>query len=262
MSAAASARSAGTYLYCIAPGQPFGSDSPPLAARAIGGRGDAVYAIQYRDLAAIVSDSPLDRYDIGRENTIAHQLVTEAAMARGSVLPVRFGTVGRNTRQVERLLARQFKELHRLLGYVHERVELGVKVLWKRERLFAEIVAEGGRIRALRDAIAERPAEETYYQRLEIGKLIEEAMARKKDEESEAILETLRPLAAETKLNLNHTDMMLMNGAFLVDRAAEPAFDAAVSALGDAQAGRLIFKYAGPLPPFNFVSVSVQWDEA
>ena len=55
--------------------------------------------------------------------------------------------------------------------------------------------------------------------------------------------------------------MMLLNAAFLVDRSQEPAFDARVHGLAQAQAGRLIFQYVGPLPPYNFVDIELQWEE-
>jgi hypothetical protein len=62
-------------------------------------------------------------------------------------------------------------------------------------------------------------------------------------------------------LNDNLGDMMLLNAAFLVDKTQEQAFDAQVQTLGAAQAGRLIFQYVGPLPPYNFVDIRLQWEE-
>ena len=78
----------------------------------------------------------------------------------------------------------------------------------------------------------------------------------------ELYLDALEPLAVETRLNQNQTDMMLLNAAFLVDKSQEQAFDARVQALGEAQAGRQIFRYLGPLPPYNFVDLRLQWEEA
>ena len=62
-------------------------------------------------------------------------------------------------------------------------------------------------------------------------------------------------------MNDNLSDMMLLNAAFLVDKAQEQAFDARVHALGEARSGRQIFQYVGPLPPYNFVDRSSQWEE-
>ena len=62
-------------------------------------------------------------------------------------------------------------------------------------------------------------------------------------------------------MNDNLSDMMLRNAAFLVDKSQEQAFDAKVHALGEAQAGRQIFQYLGPLPPYTFVDIRVHWEE-
>src|SRR2546423_631646 len=68
-------------------------------------------------------------------------------------------------------------------------------------------------------------------------------------------------LAVETRVNENQIDLMLLNAAFLVDKSQEQAFDATVQALGEGQAGRQIFQYVGPLPPYNFVDLELRWEE-
>lgn len=262
MNAIPSPSSGGTYVYCIARAAPFQDGAPALSARPIGGGAKPVYTVRFMDLAAIVSESAAARYDVIRENTMAHQLVIEEVMARGEVLPVRFGTPAKSDEQVhERLLKRKFGEFHYLLQYMNGRVELGLKVFWNRERLFAEVAAESGRICALRDEIAGKPPQETHYQRIQLGQLTGEAITHKRDREGEAIIATLRPLAVETKVNKILTDTMVLNAAFLVDKTAEPAFDAAVNALDGTQAGRLALKYVGPVPPYNFVNIIVHWEE-
>jgi hypothetical protein len=252
----------GTYVYCIGHAERFPHDSPPFASPGIGGRGDVVRTVEYADLAAIVSDSPEVRYDVSRENLMAHQRVLEEAMTRSDVLPVAFGTVAGSDREVEeKLLKREFDELHRYLEHIRGRVELGLKALWHQERLFSEIVAENDEIRALRDSIADRPPDAAYYDRIELGERTTAAINLKRDQEAESILEALRPLAVETRLNRNLTDMMILNAAFLVDKDRVQAFDAKVQALGEVQAERLLFQYVGPLPPYNFVNVSVGWED-
>jgi len=61
----------GKYVYCIIEtGEPrsFG----PMG---IGGRGDDVYTVNYRGLAAVVSNTSLMVYDPTRENVFAHEQV-------------------------------------------------------------------------------------------------------------------------------------------------------------------------------------------
>lgn len=250
------------YVYCIAQAEPFGNGREPLGARASGVAGRAPRVIVLRDLAAVVSDADATRYDISRENLLAHQIVVEEAMAHSPVLPVRYGTVARSDEDVRvKLLARKFDEFQRLMRYVRDRVELGVRVFWNRERLFAEIADADESVRRLRDAVTGRPPEEMHYQRIDLGRVVERAILRKRDEETRALLDVLRPLADETRVSDALTDTMVMNAAFFVNKVREAEFDAAVDALQDAHAGRLLIKYVGPVPPYNFVNIVVYWDE-
>src|ERR671939_76807 len=252
----------GTYIYCVARAQPFEkSGSSLFATPGIGGQ-DNVRLVTYDDLAAVVSDAPRDGYDVTRENLLAHQRVITQTMTRSDVLPVAFGTVAESDQQVqEQLLHAAADELHRALEEVQGCIELELKVLWNEERLFAEIMAENDDIRALRDSLAGQPPEATQYERIRLGERVAAAIQRKSEAEAASLLDALEPLAVETRVNENQTDMMLLNAAFLVDKSQEQAFDAKVQALGAAQAGRQIFRYPGPLPPYNFVDIRVHWEE-
>src|SRR5262245_11719762 len=144
----------GTYLYGIAPAEPF-RGRRPLEAPAVGGRDSGVRTIEHQGLVAVVSDAPMTRVEITRENVMGHQHVLEEVLRRADVLPASFGTVASSDEEVrERLLRRESAELRDQLEYIRGRVEVGLKVLWDRERLFAEIAAENDDLRALRDSIA------------------------------------------------------------------------------------------------------------
>jgi hypothetical protein len=221
-----------------------------------------VRILTYDDLAALVSDAIQDQYAISRENLLAHQRVVTQAMTRSDVLPVSFGTVADSDQQVqEQLLKREADDLHRSLEHVGGRIELDLSVLWNEERLFAEIVAENDDIRALRDSLVGQSPEATHYERVRLGEMIAAAIQRKSEAEAAALLNALEPLAVETRVNDNLSDMMLLNAAFLVDKSQEQVFDARVQALREAQAARQIFQYLGPLPPYNFVDIRLQWEE-
>jgi hypothetical protein len=248
----------GKYIYCIIQC----NAEREFSFRGVGGR-DGIYTINFEDLAAVVSDSPIVRYDISRENTMAHERVIEGVMQRGfTVLPVRFGTIAQNADQVrERLLRRRFGLLHGLLHQVENKVELGLKAFWNKERIFREIVEEEPEIKVYRDALAQRSSEQTYTARIELGKMVEAALITKRDREAEQILNALRPVADEIRVNPLLGDTMVLNAAFLVRRNREAEFDAQVNALDEKYAGRITFKYIGPVPPFNFVKVVVNWNE-
>jgi hypothetical protein len=248
----------GKYMYCI-----IRSPEPcQFTTLGIGERGDIVHTVHFMDLAAVVSDSPVIEYESSRRNMMAHTLVLEEVMQDFTILPVRFGTVAPSPEAIqEKVLKRRYGELNGLLNEMEGRVELGLKAFWYEEIIFREIVEENPAIRRLRDGLMGRPAEETYYERIRLGEMIENAMWKKRDEDAEKILAPLRPLVYKTQANKVIMDRMVLNAAFLVDEAYQAEFDETVERLDKEMQKRLIFKYVGPVPPYNFVNIVVHWEE-
>jgi hypothetical protein len=248
----------GKYMYCI-----IRCPEPiQLTNLGIGERGDIVHTVHFEDLAAVVSNSPFVEYDSSRRNMMAHTLVLEEVMQDFTILPVRFGTVAPKVEAIqEKLLRRRFGEFHGLLQQMEGRVELGLKAFWYEDVIFNEIVEESPPIRRLRDGLMGRPSEETYYERIRLGEMVEAAMWKKRDEDAEKILTPLRSLVYETRVNKVVTDRMVVNAAFLVDENRQAEFDAMVERLDQQMGKRLIFKYVGPVPPYNFVNIVVTWED-
>lgn len=253
---------ANTYIYCISRTQAGRTDGKATTAKlgidvkGIGGK--PVRTVPYSDLVAVVSDSPFDTYDVTRENLMAHEQVVEKVMEQSDVLPVSFGTVADNDQAVQQqLLAAALDEMHHALDVVHGRAELGVKVTWEKNRLFSEIAAEDQTIATLLSQISGTTPEETYDERTQLGELISAAIERKRDQEAPVLLQALLPLAVDSRVNDILTDLMVLNASFLVDKQQIPAFQAQVETLRQQQAGRLLFQFVGPLPPYNFVSITV-----
>jgi hypothetical protein len=214
------------------------------------------------NLAAVVSDSPVIEYDSSRRNMMAHTLVLEEVMREFTILPVRFGTVAPGVEAIqEKVLKRRYGELNGLLNEMEGRVELGLKAFWYEEVIFHEVVEENPAIRSLRDSLMGRTAEETYYDRIRLGEMVEAAMAKKRDEDAEKILARLRSLVYQTRANKVITDRMVVNAAFLVEEGRGLEFDQAIQQLDAEMGRRLIFKYVGPVPPYNFVNIVVHWEE-
>ena len=246
-----------TYVYGVALAEPLQDGHPPLGVPGIGGRGDPVRTIVVRDLAAVVSDVPGLRIDLKRENLLDHQRVLEEVLCRSDVLPFSFGMVADSDDEIREVLLQDgYDALCEQLQYVHGCVELEVKAFWERDRLFAEIAEENGEVRTLRDTIPLLPDDEAAMERITLGQLTEAEIQLKSTWEADEVLEVLEPIAVEVLVSPNLTDIMLLNGAFLVERAREEEFDRAVAALAAARTGRLIFNYVGPLPPYSFINLA------
>jgi hypothetical protein len=236
----------GKHVFCI-------TEAGPLSAM----QGSGIHTIGYRELAAVVEDSPLPSRTPTRDDLVGHLRVIERVMESNTVIPVAFGTVAASEEEVRKgLLVSRYDQLRGLLEHLNGKVEMGLKVLWKDMGLiFSEIAAEQDGIRALRDWIAARPEANTRQERIEAGRLVAEALEGKRRKEGGEILEALAPLAAEARAGTLLADKMILNAAFLVDRAREAEFDERVARLGEERGERLLLKYVGPAPPFNFVSL-------
>ena len=244
------------YVYCVIRCE----EQPEFTSLGMGERGDAVYTVHQGDLAAVVSDSPSDAFEARRRNMMAHTAVLEEVMNSFTILPLRFSTVAPDAELVrDKLLGERRDELLSLWRKMDGRVELGLKAFWHEDTLFQGIVDENPQIRSLRDSLAGRPAEASHAERMKLGELVEAAMKQRRQRDSELILSRVRPLAHDVAINDNYGERMVLNAAFLVDKDAEPRVDEAVQQL-DADLGqRLMFKYVGSAPPYNFVKLVMHW---
>lgn len=248
----------GKYMYCII----RCPETRQFSTLGIGERGDIVNTVHFKGLAAVVSDSPVVEYESSRRNMMAHTRVLEEVMQEFTILPVRFSTIAPNTKAIqEQVLNGRYEEFNRVLAEMEDRVELGLKAFWYEEVIFKEIVEENPPIRKLRDSLMGRPPEETYYDRIRLGEMVEAAMERQRDLDAEKILARVRPLVHKTRANKVVTDRMVLNAAFLVDADREAEVDQTVQELDADLADRLMFKYVGPVPPYNFVSIVIEWGE-
>lgn len=243
------------YLYCIIRSEvPHVFDCPQV----LGDEGSDVYTVHHRDLAVVVSDSESIWFDSSRRNMLVHTEVTEVVMKDHTLLPVRFGSIMPDEETIKKdLLEARYNEIDDLLVKMNNQIEMGVKSFWYEEKLFKEILEENDPIRNLRDSLVGKSAEASYRERMRLGEMIEGSIERKRSVESEKILAALRPLASDISLQDIIVDRMVLNAAFLIDRNNESVFDEAMKGLGTSHSDRMLFKYIGPAPPYNFVNLTI-----
>jgi Gas vesicle synthesis protein GvpL/GvpF len=254
--AAAPALARGRYVYCII----RSSSSLTFGPIGIGGDPTEVYTVNWRDLAAVISDSPPGVQDPTRENVLAHQRVNETVMQEHTVLPMSFGTVFKTKDDIVEFLRSAYDAFADVLNKMENKLEFGLKVLWDRDAVLQEIEQEDEDIRRLKSEIASQKGS-TYFARMQYGRLVDAALQARSERYVAEIFAALRDVAVAARSNKPIGDRMIMNAAFLVSRAEEPAFDARVKELG-ATYDKLTFKYTGPWPPYNFVNIRLKLERA
>ena len=246
----------GKYIYCI-----IASDyDVNLGPIGVGGRGDLVSTIGFEGLCMVVSDHPLSRFVVNPENMLAHQKVIEAVMKEfESVLPIRFGTIAATPDEIRNLLNRRYSEFMELIRQFENKMELNVRGTWKNMgMIYNQIDREHVELQKIRAEIEHTNDPTARNLKIaEAGKLVEQALIEKKEEESAEIIEAFRKSVFEYKQNKTSGDAMFMNTAFLMNSGREIEFDHIMAELGARFEDRSDFVYTAPLPIFNFIDLKI-----
>ena len=248
---------AGKYVYCIIKR----SNPRDFGAHGIG-TSSRVYTVHHEDLAAVVSDTPLKVYDPTRENVLAHEYVNEMVMREFTLIPMSFGTLFRTEGDIVELLRSTYDTFSDVLNKIEDKLEFGLKVLWDRERVIAALEESDTELRRVRQEISENPQGATYFARVELGRRVEAALEAAGERYVRDIHAALKPAAVASRANKPIGERMILNAAFLVDRAREAEFDEAVKGISRKYEGQLTFKYTGPWPPYNFVNIKLKLEKA
>lgn len=250
------------YIYCVIDMRENASFSPFAVA---GDGGSEVTLVPYADIAAVVARrvGEEDACEITRENVVGHVRAIEQVMQEHTALPVRFGTIAQSADAIrEQVLARRYQELRELMERVANKDEMGVKVFWRGlDAILREVAEASPQIRHMRSALAAGTARAGYYGKIELGRLVRSALDARRDREGEAIARQLAQAAEDFRIQPARSERVVLDGAYLVDRRRMQEFDQTVADLAQRNEQRLQVKYVGPVAPFNFVSLSIQWDE-
>jgi hypothetical protein len=247
----------GRYIYAIVENWASKKTNRPTTygAKGIGGRGDEVHLVSYKDIGVFVSASPAEPYQVSRENALTHERILESIMADYTLLPMQFSMIAATETEVLSMLENGYTAFHAELHKLDGKKELGLKGIFP-DTVFQDIVATNDAVRARRDQLAAK-GNLSQDDLIEIGKMVEAALTAEKEKYREAILADLRPIATETKVSKPSTDRMFINAAFLVTPEQETAMDTAVNAIAEKYEKKFKLKYVGNVPPYNFLRLTV-----
>ena len=187
----------------------------------IGMNNGEVYAMPYRDIAAVVSDSGMIDYELTEDNTKRHEDVIRQVMNEHSVVPTEFGTTIKNEIILKRLLKKAYEPTLECLKIIDNMVELGIKAVLTENSAFA------------------------YEQ--------------ERSECSTDIIESLKTIAKQAVSGDLFSSRLILNASFLVNRDHVDAFSDEVEKL-QKKYPPLRFLYSGPWAPHNFVYIKIGTD--
>jgi hypothetical protein len=244
----------GRYVYGIVEAK----ESATFGKIGVGGAGELVYMVKYQDIAAVVSNTKVFIFDPTRENALAHEHVIETVMKSYTIIPMSFGTVFRTDDDIREVLKSIYPSLKDVLKQMAGKLEFGLKVNWDRDQTIEELKQEDEEIRRFHLEIVRKHLQSTYLVRMQLGRMIDKAMAERSAQYVREIYGTLRGVCVASRDNQPIGDQMIMNAAFLVEREREAEFDGVVNKVAKKYGKRLKFKYTGPWPPYNFVNIRLK----
>ena len=246
-------RQEGKYVYCIIDS----NDGRNFGSIGIGSRGDVVSTIGYKDISAVISNTPMSNYVISSENLTDHEKVVEKVMEDHTVLPIRFCTIASSVDEIRTLLRRRYSEFKNLLRDLDNKIEMGLKVFWMdMEKIFSEIANKDDDVTDLKKRSALKKDDESL--KMALGKAVKSVLTEKKNEESFPIFNKLRRISFKAKEKDLKSDEMVLNAAFLIDRKFEKEFDFFLEEMSQEHKLRFRFKYVGPSPAYNFVNLNIK----
>jgi hypothetical protein len=212
------------YIYGIIDGR-FDKD---VNAKGLGDGDDKVYFVPFKDVMAVVSNTPFIEYDPSEENTLAHEMVIQEILKQElTIAPMRFCTILKTRNDLMKLLHSAYLPFKRNILKIRNKLEFDAKVFLDIEKLKAE-VGNG-----------------------------KELLNKSKDIAMELNVR-LKKRAEDMVLAEQITDDMIMNASFLIHKEKIKDFYDEVNKFDKLHTDKLKIRISGPTAPYNFVDMPIR----
>jgi len=251
------------HLYGVI-GTPVNSKFGPAR---VGDQGEEVYLVPYKELSAMVSNTPfMDYKTMPKEFLIRrlldHQKIIEQVMDSYPTIPFKFGSLAHTEKEVKQILVQGYPFFKPLLPWVRERMELDLVATWDREKVFKSLYEEESEIRSLQETIRKKSERDVLLEKIKMGKLVCQCLKKRRSQFKEKILSHLKVYTESQSDHDVMDDLMILNMGFLLRKEMESEFDQKVQYLDQTFLGEVFFKLIGPLPLYSFRCIEIEWTDA
>lgn len=225
------------------------------------GKTRKVYTIHYKDAAMVAAEMPMKIYHPSKENLMMHQNVISDVMKKmDTVVPISFGNVFNSKEDVIALSESLYPQFEELFPKIKGKIELGLKVIGKKEWLQKEINKDP-EVTKQKQTVNKKTEAAGYFDRIELGEMASKFFQSLQQDIEKEIHEELKNIAVAAEVNEPIGEKMLLNGAYLIDSNQEEKFDEKVNELHDKWKDKVDFKYTGPWPAYNFINIKLKVEE-
>jgi hypothetical protein len=225
---------------------------------------NGVYTIAYQDISALVRGSEIVDYTHMRKDILArlligHQTVIERVMtAQTTIIPMRLGIFAQDETEVRDILSKGYNLIKEIFERIKDKIEIDVACTWSD---FNSIIKEAGEereIKEFKERLLAEPKGITVDDQMKVGFMVKEALERKREVYSQEIQTALKSVSQAFKTHELMDDKMVVNIAFLIDKARREDFDKKVEELNAKFNEKLNFRCVGPLPPYSFYTLEIK----
>ncbi|MCW4351788.1 GvpL/GvpF family gas vesicle protein [Hoyosella sp. YIM 151337] len=220
----------------------------------VGGGEQTVRKVQHGSVAALVSDVQVSQPLGQPEDLMAHARVLDEVAAKTTVLPFSFGAVVTDEQAViDELIEPNTEQLRSALRELEGKVEFLVKARYIEESILREVLTENEDAAKLRESLVGQPEDATRETRLALGELISTAIEAKRQADTEAAGELLRPLATASSVRNPTHELDAFGIALLMERDRQQDLEQAVGELAKSWSERADVTLYGPIAAYDFV---------
>lgn len=199
-----------------------------------------------------------------RRRMLAHARALETAMKMSSVLPMRFGHMAESLARLERLLDLHSDAIDAQFEQLAGRAEIGIRVRFPTDLVLNALLKRDQQLRKERDSLVGL-GPEAHFQRVELGRLVAEALDTNRLQAQKVVLSALKPLCAAHVLKAPEEDTEVLRLECLVEKtgidAIAKAAEEAARRSGFADQAEPDVSVVGPVPPYHFVDLALSEPE-
>jgi hypothetical protein len=234
-----------------------------IALDSVGENGTArVYTISYMDVSAVVSDTEIVNYtyrhkDILARQLLKHQRVIEEIMPQHSVIPMQVGVFAHDENEVLEILSRGHKIIKKVFATIRDKIEIDVAATWSDFNSVLKEVGEEKEILAHKARLLANPEGISADERMKIGFMVKQVLDKKREKYVQEIQSSLKSVSLESRAHELMDDKMVINAAFLINKAECSDFEREVEKLNAKFNEKLNFRCVGPLPLYSFYTLEI-----
>jgi Gas vesicle synthesis protein GvpL/GvpF/DnaJ domain len=224
---------------------------------------EEVFAIPYKDISLVVSDSQfIDYKNLPRDHAarylITHQQTMERLMESYTIIPMKIGTYALNFGEIDKILSKGYPLFKDVFERINNKIEIEVVAIWSDLTSIIRKIGESEDINRLKENLMSGPQGVSMEDQQEVGRLIKYALDKKRKGLASEIENELGKLSIDLRTHDLMNDMMILNTAFLIDKSQKTDFEKRLDSLNTLYNEKIHFKCIGPLPLYSFFTAEVK----